>query len=44
MEQAGYFDAARSIRNTRWEVDKFSIERIDTGQGRGVVDEEEREQ
>jgi hypothetical protein len=44
MEQAGYFDVARSIRNTRWGVDKFSIEIIDTGQGRGVVDEEEREQ
>lgn len=44
MEQAGYFDVARSIRNTRWGDDKFSIEIIDDGsRGRGVIEEKDRE-
>ena len=44
VEQADYFDVARSIRNTRWGDDKFSIEIIDDGsRGRGVIEEKDRE-
>ncbi len=40
MEQAGYLDIARDIRQRRWGVDTFALEIIDDeGQPRGVLEE-----